>query len=58
VHVTWFDYRYDFTNCFYDESMDGGQTFGNDVIVNNTRDSLSHSLPRIDVDNKNGVYIV
>mgnify|MGYP005837692659 CR=1 FL=1 len=58
VHVTWFDFRYGYTNCFYDESMDGGQTFGMDVIVNNNRDSLSHSLPRIAVDNKNGVYIV
>ena len=58
IHVTWFDSRLGYTNCFYDESTDGGQTFGTDVIVNDNHDTLSHALPRIDVDNKKGVYVV
>ena len=57
VHVTWFDQRFEHTNCFYDESVDGGQTFSVDAIVNDNRDSLSHSLPRIAAGNGQ-VYIV
>jgi hypothetical protein len=57
VHVTWFDYRFNYTNCFYDESVDGGLTFSQDAIVNDNRDSLSHSLPRIAVG-KGRVYVV
>jgi hypothetical protein len=57
VHVTWFDSRFNYTNCFYDESVDGGQTFSEDAIVNDNRDSLSHSLPRIAVGNGHA-YVV
>ena len=57
VHVAWFDQRFEHTNCFYDESVDGGQTFSVDAIVNDNRDSLSHSLPRIAAGNGH-VYIV
>jgi hypothetical protein len=57
VHVTWFDQRFNYTNCFYDESVDGGLTFSVDAIVNDNRDSLSHSLPRIAVGNGR-VYVV
>jgi hypothetical protein len=51
VHVAWFDMRYGFTNCFYDESTSGGLTFSQDAVVNDNHDSLSHSLPRIAAGN-------
>jgi hypothetical protein len=57
LHVTWFDMRLGYTNCFYDKSVDGGLAFSQDVVVNDNRDSLSHSLPRIAVGNGR-VYIV
>jgi hypothetical protein len=47
VHATWFDRRVDTTLCYYDRSIDGGVTFGSDVVVSQNRDRVSHALPRI-----------
>lgn len=57
IHVAWPEFRFGYTTCFYDQSLDGGQTFAEDVIIPDNRDSLSHTLPRIAVSNNNKVYV-
>ena len=58
VCIVWHDTRRGFSNVFYDQSLDGGNSFGYDVIVNNNLDTLSHALPRITIDSSGDSYIV
>lgn len=57
IHVVWHDSRTGSSTCFYDQSLDGGQTFSTDYIIHNDTQTVSHSLPRIDVDDYNRAYI-
>lgn len=57
IHVVWHDTRSGSSTCFYDRSLDGGQTFSTDYIIHDDTQTVSHSVPRIDVDDYNRVYI-
>lgn len=50
IHVVWHDSRAGYTNAYYDYSSDGGQTFSTDTVISSDTQSVSHSLPRIDLD--------
>jgi hypothetical protein len=58
IYVVWHDSRLGFSNVYYDQSIDGGMTFGNDLIINNNMDTLTHTLPRIASDPSGKTYVV
>jgi hypothetical protein len=58
ISVVWHDNRLGYSTCFYDQSIDGGQTFGEDIVIPDNTDSISHALPRLYCDNKNDVFVV
>lgn len=57
VHLVWHDRRNGYNTCFYDQSLDGGETFSNDIMINDEMDSVSCVFPRIAVDNNKDIYV-
>ena len=58
VYVVWHDYRKGYTNVFYDQTLDAGISFGEDIQINTNEDSLTHALPRIEIDHHGKSFIV
>ncbi len=56
ISVSWYDQRDGFSNSYFDQSTDWGKTFSTDIVINDDSQALSHSLPRIDVDDDGNVY--
>ena len=61
IHVVWEDYRDDpeLPNIYYSKSTDGGENFGEDVMVDDTISLTSRQVdPAIAVDNRGIVHVV
>jgi hypothetical protein len=56
VHVVWHDTRTGIAACYYDRSLDGGISFGNDVMTHEVP-TVSHLLPRIAVGADYRVFV-
>jgi hypothetical protein len=61
IHVVWEDYRTNskLANIYYSRSIDGGETFEEDVMVDDIMTDTSHQAnPAIAVDNRAVVHVV